>query len=134
MPLSRVAAASLASVFLAVLVIPALLHASSGFLLYLPNAQVCSIGEFQLTVATLHRNQTVHLAPDIVLRPDELQTALRERFKTRMDKVLLVKADGDVSFQDFLRFVDNAQPEVHRIVLITPGFQKDYLASCGDRL
>jgi biopolymer transport protein ExbD len=58
---------------------------------------------------------------------ESLVGRLRDIYQLRIDHVLLIRADSDVSFQEVMRIIDLIQgtvPDVHP-VLLTPGLEKN---------
>jgi hypothetical protein len=128
MSLGRVAAASLASVFLALTAIAAAImpsHGQSGFLVHLPVMTVGCAGDFgdtTTTVAALRSSGTVQFGGSTLVKIEAFRPKVRDTFKTRGIKHLYVYVwpDSDVLYRDFVEVVENALPEVDKIGWLTP--------------
>ena len=92
---------------------------SVGFVLdvaFSPN----SCGDGNNVVATVMGNHQARLNSAPPFNVSDARWTIRTRLSTRAEKLLYVRADPDVTFGEFIEFVDAVSPEVEVLSVITP--------------
>lgn len=78
----------------------------------------CGDGRQIVATAIGNHKVTLNTGPGIAMV--EVGPKLREFLKYRAAKEVFVRAEGDVTFADFMELVDNVRPEAEVVSLITP--------------
>jgi hypothetical protein len=92
--------------------------------------RTCGDGREIIAVALRGHRARLNSEPDAAIR--EVARRLHEVMSYRAEKVLYVKAEADVSWGEFLEFVDQVLPEVDFVSILTP--QVEELARRSDCL
>jgi biopolymer transport protein ExbD len=100
---------------------------SSGFYVLLPgHVSRSECGDFSLIVLQISKEHSFRINSETV-STESLRGRLREIYRLRAERVLLVSADPDVSFQEVVGAMDIAQGAVTNLylVLVTPEEEKE---------
>lgn len=87
-------------------------------------AQRVEEGECRTVVAHVLANGAIRLNLEPELKRTELAARLHEIFRTRAERLLFVKADPEVAFQDVADVIEIAQSEVQHVAILTPEVEK----------
>jgi biopolymer transport protein ExbD len=99
----------------------------SGFYVELvTHSSSSECGDYRNVVLQISKEHTFRINSEIVLS-ENLNGRLREIFRPRAERVLLVRADPDVSFQEVVGAIDNAEGAVTNlyVALLTPEGEKE---------
>jgi len=102
-------------------------HRPSGFYVELvAHTSSSECGDGRKIVLQILKGHTFKINSETVLSED-LKGQLREIFRTRAERVLLIRADPDVSFQEVVSAIDAAEGDVTNlhVVLLTPEGEKE---------
>ena len=103
------------------------LHLTTGFYVELP-AHVFrdDCGDFDVTILEMSKEKVLTINSKPVPR-ETLATRLSEIYRPRAERLLLVKADPKLSFQDVASIIDVANDSVENlyVTLVTPGAEKE---------
>jgi len=82
-----------------------------------PKPDTCGDGR-EIIAHVLH-NGDVRLSLDRPLKPSELEFRLRDIFATRVERLLFLKADRGLSFEDAAKVIEIASRQVDHVAIIT---------------
>jgi biopolymer transport protein ExbD len=103
------------------------LHLPTGFYVELP-AHVLrhDCGDFNVTILEMSKEKLLTINSEPVPR-ETLATRLSDIYRLRAERLLLVKADPNLSFQDVASIIDVANGSVENlyVTLVTPGAEKE---------
>jgi biopolymer transport protein ExbD len=100
---------------------------SSGFYVLLPgHVSPSECGDSSVIVLQISKEHSIRINSETVSR-ERLRGRLREIYRLHAERVLLVSADPDVSFQEVVGAIDTAQGAVTNLylVLVTPEGEKE---------
>ena len=100
---------------------------STGFYVLLPgHTSRSDCGDFSVFVLQVSKGHFYRINSESV-SGESLTGRLREIYRLRAERVLLVRPDADVSFQDVAQAIDMAQEAVTNLymVLVTPESEKE---------
>ena len=130
--LSAHSTAPFTSLLLILTVTAGFLTQTSGFPILVTKVDTSCMDDIRTIVVTVHSNDTVQLNSEDRIDRNQLPERLQEIFHTRADRSVFVRADSDVSFQEFVDVLDAARPQIDRFGWITPGISDEWKKSpCG---
>jgi hypothetical protein len=83
-----------------------------------------SCGDGNNVVATVMGNQQARLNSTAPFKISDARWTIRNRLSTRAEKLLYVRAVPDVTFGEFVEFLDAVSPEVEVLSFITPEVER----------
>jgi biopolymer transport protein ExbD len=103
------------------------LHLTTGFYVELPaHVSRDDCGDFDVTILEMSKEKVLTINSKPVPR-ETLATRLSDIYRLRAERLLLVKADPNLSFQDVASIIDvvNGSVENLYVTLVTPGAEKE---------
>ena len=100
---------------------------STGFYIELPaHTSQSQCGDFDAIVLQLSKEHSLTINSEQVTR-ETVGGRLQDIYRVRAERLLLIRADPDVSFQEVAGVIDVAQGAVKNlyVTLITPGAEKE---------
>ena len=100
---------------------------SAGFYVELPgHTSRSECGDYSVFILQISKGHSYRINSETV-SGESLRGRLREIYRLRAERVLLVRADSDVSFQDVAEAIDMAQRAVTNlyVILVTPDAEKE---------
>lgn len=101
-------------------------HPSTGFYVELPHVIRDYCGDLDVTILAMSKEKVLTIDSKPVPRKT-LATRLSDIYRLRAERVLFVKADPNLSFQDVASTIDVANGSVENlyVTLVTPGAEKE---------
>jgi len=104
-----------------------LFHRSAGFYIELPahtSRSMC--GDFDVIVLQISKENLLTINSESVSR-EALAARINDIYRLRAERLLLIRADPNLTFQDVAKTIDIARGAVENlyVTLITPGAEKE---------
>jgi len=103
------------------------LSQSAGFYSELPaHTSQSQCGDFDVIVLQISKDHSLKINSEQIPR-EIIAGRLKDIYRVRAERLLLIRADPDLTFQDVVRNIDVAQGAVKNlyVTLITPGAEKE---------